>query len=327
LRYQQIENRNACYNSAFDIWQRGTSFATTGATSQYSADRWQIYSATGEKTFSRQSAGSLGTTPAQVAQYCMRIARDSGSTTTEAVYLIQSLETLDSLPYMGKTVTLSFYARKGANYSATSSALTAAITTGTGTDQNQLSFTGYAEAVNTTFTLTSSWQRFSTTVTLSASPTELGWRVYWTPTGTAGAADYAEVTGVKFELGSVPSTFNRQNATLQGELAACQRYYERWTPGASNFAFAGFNNSTTSAYHTWHYQVRKRVGATVSVSAAGDFSVRTPAGNQTCSAFSTIGQTIDGTWINTTSVSLGSGDGNFLVNTGVSPFIQADAEL
>ena len=327
MAWQQIENRNACYNGAFDVWQRATSFAVTaGSGNQYSADRWQIYSGTGQKTFSRQTAGSLGTTPSQVAQYCMRVARDSASVATESIYLMQSLETSDSLPYMGKTVTLSFYARKGANFSATSSLLYAAITTGTGTDQNQLNFTGYSEAVNTSFTLTSSWQRFSTTATLSTSPTELGWRLYWTPTGTAGAADYVEITGVKFEVGSTPTTFDRQNATLQGELAACQRYYYR-AGGQQNYQALGIGiaQGTTQINYDIPYPVSMRVGTGV-----GDYS--TIVAFQGTTFFSpssvTFSSGLNGSRVsfNTTGVTNGNAY-ELLTNNSTSGYIAFIAEL
>jgi hypothetical protein len=246
LRYQQVQNVNACYNSAFDIWQRGTSFAATGATNQYAADRWLIYRGVGSSTFSRQAAGSLGTTPAQIAQYCMRVARDSGNTATNEIYLMQTFENVDSNAYLGKTVVFSFYARKGANFSEANSYVTGAIVTGTGTDQNQLNFTGFSALQNTNFTLTTSWQRFQMTATVPTNVTQIGVRFFYAPTGTAGAADYFEVTAVKFETGSIASTFNRQNATIQGELAACRRYYQKF--GGNNtyeFIGQGFAGTTT----------------------------------------------------------------------------------
>jgi hypothetical protein len=76
-------------------------------------------------------------------------------------------------------------------------------------------------------TLTTSYQRFQGTATVNSSATELGILFIWTPTGTAGANDWVEITGVQIEVGSVATTLRKAGGTLQGELAACQRYYEK----------------------------------------------------------------------------------------------------
>jgi hypothetical protein len=121
LRYQgsMAAGRNFFINGGTDIWQRGTSIALT--TSAYTSDRWQGYRAVAGSTVSRQVTGD--TTNLPFIQYCARVQRDSGNTATNTIYLGQSLETVNSIPLAGKTVTLSFYARAGANYSTASNAL------------------------------------------------------------------------------------------------------------------------------------------------------------------------------------------------------------
>jgi hypothetical protein len=153
----------------------------------------------------------------------------------------------------GKAVTFSFYARKGANFSGASSQISISLRTGTGTDQNVL-LTGYvAQAIPITLTptLTTTWQRFSGTATIAAATTEMGIYTDFTPVGTAGAADYYEITGVQVELGSTPTTFSRAGGTIQGELAACQRYYYKLTNGVVNAALMSafyYSASSLNAY-------------------------------------------------------------------------------
>ena len=216
--------RNAVINGGMDIWQRGTSF-TSGGSAAYCADRfnyWRAASAAG-MTVTRQTSTQTG------FQYALRVARDSGNTGTGILYLQNNLESSDSYRFAGQTATLSFYAKAGANYSSASSVLNVLWQSGTGTDQTILNgFTGATSLANTTATLTTSWQRFTYTAAVSSTATQLGFQLYYTPVGTAGAADNFEITGVQVEVGSQVSPFIRAGGGLvQQELAACQRYYFR----------------------------------------------------------------------------------------------------
>lgn len=235
---------NPVLNSSYDIWQRGTSIAS-GAAAPYTADRWQIgrSGSVAGITVSRQATGDSTNLPN--IQYAARVQRDSGNTSTAQIYFMQSFETANSIPFAGKTVTLSFYARSGSNFSAASSLMFARIDTGTGTDQNV--FTGYAGSatpVNESKTITTTWQRFSVTASLASTTTELGLLFGFTPVGTAGAADYFEITGVQLDIGSVALPYRRNSATLAGELAACRRYLPAYTYGTSLFGYAYQTNGS-----------------------------------------------------------------------------------
>jgi hypothetical protein len=253
---------NPVINSAFQVWQRGTSFAVpAGGTNNYTADRWVGYRAATGMTISRQVTGD--TTNLPNIQYCARISRDSGNTATNNLQLGNIFETVNTIPFAGKTVTISFYARKGANFSATSNALTLIALTGTGTDQNPISgFTGASQSIAGGATLTSTWQRFSVTGTLPSTMTQIYLQFYYDPTGTAGAADYYELTGVQIDVGSVALPFRTNGATIQGELAACQRYYYRLTPGAGKNLSFGANYQTTENRTTTMYPVEMRIAPT-----------------------------------------------------------------
>jgi hypothetical protein len=235
---------NPVLNSAFQIAQRGTSFTVNNA-QQYVLDRWYAYTFN-NATYSRQATGD--TTNLPFIQYCMRVARNSGATSTANLVTHQSMETINSIPFAGKTVTMSFYARKGANYSEANSQVTVYLVSGTGTDQNySAGYTGAAYPINNQkATLTTTWQRFSFTGTIAATATELAPYFETTPVGTAGAADYFEITGVQIDVGSVALPFRTYAGTIQGELSACQRYYWRTTGGYGNYAGYGMGSGTST---------------------------------------------------------------------------------
>lgn len=166
---------------------------------------------------------------------------------------------------------MSFYARAGANYSNASSNLAWGLNTGTGTDQNGANsgFTGNATPINQTATLTTTWQRFSASGTLATNASQVGFSFTFTPTGTAGAADFFEITGVQLEVGSVATPFKTNGVTLAGELAACQRYYYRVTSGTAFSIFGtGANASTTQARVNVPLGVTMRTAPTSSIDFA-----------------------------------------------------------
>jgi hypothetical protein len=237
--------KNSVINGGFDIWQRATSFslaASSGLT--YVADRYTTQTNASQAcTVSRQLTGD--TTNLPFIQYCLRYQRNSGQTGVARQYLVNSFETVNTIPFVGRTVTLSYYARKGANYSPTSSILEASLFTGTGTDQNAFVYTGSAQIGATNATLTTTWQRFSLTVAIPTTVTELAPTFSWASVGTAGANDYFEITGVQLELGSVATSFSRAQGTIQGELAACQRYYIKFNDSTNAVLANGNARSTT----------------------------------------------------------------------------------
>ena len=238
--------RNKVINGNMSVWQRGTSVAVS--TLGYTADRWFHQSYNGA-TISRQPTSDTSVLPN--VQYCARVQRNSGVTSTNFMYFTQSMETQESIKVSGKTITLSFYARKGANFSATSNAFKAELFYGTGTDQNMIfGYTGQAQLFTSTFTLTSSWVRYSVTATIPVTSTEITPLFGYTPTGTAGANDYFEITGVQLEEGSVATPLEQR--PIQQELALCQRYYEKsyelaTVPGTTAISGAGVQIITATS--------------------------------------------------------------------------------
>ena len=334
LRYSATPSAsNPVINSSFQVWQRGTSVSLSASSSGvYTADRWCINTNASQTcTVSRQATSD--TTNLPFIQYASRVQRNSGQTGTGVIYFAQSLETINSYPFIGKTVTMSFYARAGANYSAASSLLTAYLASGTGTDQNVLvSYSGLAVVASTSPTLTTTWQRFTVTGTVGSTVTQLAMYFSNTPVGTAGVNDYYEITGVQLDIGSVALPFRTYAATIQGELAACQRYYEPIAILAQRNTMAA--QSTSSAFGAMFYRVTKRGTPTVTLPASGSGSGQIAVLNSSGSYPATIGTvasdqiTVDSCTIKVTGATSAYTAGQALVlYTNGAATIAVEAEL
>jgi hypothetical protein len=220
-------NRNAFINGAMNVWQRGTSTGTlpAGGGSYVGPDRWWYYNNGFTTSMSQQLCG------ATLPQFrnCLRVQRTSGQTSTVTAVLMSPQETINSVRFAGKNAILSFYARASSGLSS-ATALQVFVNTGTGTDQSNLgggAYTGLATPIGLNPTLTTSWQRFSGTAAIASTTTEIGVQMNFTPTGTAGASDYFEITGIQLEEGSVATPFEHEDYSTT--LAKCQRYYFRST--------------------------------------------------------------------------------------------------
>jgi hypothetical protein len=264
--YGLSAGKNTIINGGFDVWQRGTASTAIGS-GTFLADRWQAVRAgfAAGASQSRQVTGD--TTNLPNIQYCARVQRDSGNSSTAEIYLGQNFETVNSIPLAGKTVVFSFYARKGANYSAASDALRLRVASGTGTDQNFItgSYTGSTDLYNATAaTLTTTWARYSVSFTVGATATQIGFYFNHIPVGTAGANDYFEVTGAQLELGTTATDFAKNGTTIQGELAACRRYLPAYQSNATASAntIVGYSYATNAGLWAIPFDVVARVAPT-----------------------------------------------------------------
>jgi hypothetical protein len=335
LRYNpQNALANPVINGGFDIWERGTTF-TDLAANTYCADRWTLGRPgnVAGQTVTREATGD--TTNLPNIQYAARSQRTAGNTSTAGCYLAYAMESVNSIPFAGKTVTYSFYARRGANYSAASNGLTIKFDTSTGTDQTPWgSLTGAVAQVSQDVTLTTSWQRFVFTFTVPTNSTQLTFFFLESPTGTAGANDWYEVTGVQIDLGtytaSTAPTFRRSQGTIQGELSAAQRYYWRDVnqgTGSQNFT-TGLSVSTQIVYFGIQFPVTMRTIPTLldnsgigissaSVGYSGGTTIQ--VANQSSTTAATLSYTH-------TSAAL-TNDRSYLVQIGPSGFLGFSAEL
>jgi hypothetical protein len=260
LRYQgsMAAGKNLFINGGFDIWQRGITFSIGASSGTYTADRYLGYrsSAVTGMTVSRSTDAPTGFT------YSAKVQRDSGVITTNNLNFRQAIESQQSKYLAGKTVVVSFYAKAGANYSSASNALLATLYSGTGTDQSpgaMTTWTGVTNVVNTTFNITASWVRYSMTGTLASTVNQIGITFANTPVGTAGADDSYFITGLQIEEGAVATPFTMSGGTLQGEIAACQRYYVRYTVTSTiPIGVTGGSLTTTIAQSQFQMPVKMR---------------------------------------------------------------------
>lgn len=220
--------------------------ALTNAAWKYSLDRWT-------SALSAASSGTLAVvrtaTGLASPKWCMRIARSAGSY-VNVINVQQVIESENCFELAGQAVTVSFLARKGSAYSTN---LVFTLYSGTGTDEGSANvggWTGFANTGQIAPSLTTSFQRFSMSVTLGASVSELSlWFNTGNFVGTGGANDYVEIADVALDPGIVVMPFERR---LMGiELALLQRYYEKSynvddAPGLVTTSAGEFYNATVA---------------------------------------------------------------------------------
>ena len=321
---------NPFINSAFDIAQRGTSFTGITSGSTYTLDRWQVYlGAAASVSVSQQPVGD--TTNLPFVRYCARVGRPSGNTATTTINFGQIFENSNTTRYVGQVYNISFYARAGANYSSSGSALSVFVSYGTGTDQSWAGGVNSNASIALGVGLTTTWQRFTAQIsglsglstTLAAAATQMAVAFAYTPVGTAGANDYFEVTGVQIDLGSTALPFRRNGATLQGELAACQRYFYRHNNNQA-LGIAEIRTSTVG-YVIIRYPVVLRKVPVVTYSAASGFALNSSGNSGNLSnIYSDV--------VGTDMLGIGLGFSGYIAgqaaySQNVSGTISADAEL
>jgi hypothetical protein len=267
--------KNKIINGDFGIWQRGTSFTATG-TETYTADRWLVSSGGGGVCAITQQTFTPGSAPVSgyEGKYFLQANYTTSGTTT--VGLTQKIE--DVRTFAGQTVTVSFWAR-----------VTSGTFAGVGPDLVQyFGSSGSSTVVNTSssgaVTLTTSWQRFSFPFTLpsiSGKTIAGGNDALWARInlGTTGTNTF-QYWGFQVEAGSVATAFQTATGTLQGELAACQRYYQKHQSGLGAGVVTGaaaFDRLTAP------FPVTMRIAPSISQSAVGIYD------GTTATAISSLG--------------------------------------
>jgi hypothetical protein len=251
--------KNKIINGDFEVWQRGTSF-TPVANQIYSADRWFTNrNGTGATvTVSRQTF-TPGTAPVAgyEGEFFFRFAQSVAGTGCTFNGIAQRIEDVRTLA--GQAVTLSFWAKADASRSVD---VTLQQAFGSGGSSGV--------GVTNTVTFTTSWVRYTISATLGNLTGK-----------TIGTGSYLEVFfdlpknvtqtidlwGVQLEAGSTATAFQTATGTIQGELAACQRYLPAITGRVPGYAYG-----TANCYLNAKFTVPARVaptGITLLTAASG----------------------------------------------------------
>jgi hypothetical protein len=331
---QFAAGKNKIINGDFTINQRAfTSLTLTGALSQYGFDRWRGTGQDGTVTYTPQPF-TVGAAP--VAGYeATNFARivTSGQTASNAIALLaQPIE--DVRTFANQTVTVSFWAKAATGTPKVAIELDQQFGSGGSTR-----VTTYGGQV----TLSTSWARYSITAAVpSISGKTIGTSSslvtnLWVSagstldsrTGTLGIQSGTfDFWGVQVEAGSIATPFQTATGTIQGELAACQRYYERLTAAMvyEHFGVAQPSNSTT-ALATVYFKVSKRsaVSSSVDFSTLGLYDT---AAIQAISALSMSFAGINSATVSCTSTGLTTQRFyQIMANNSTSAYIGFSAEL
>lgn len=267
-QYTGFKNRLINGSMAIDQRKAGASATVSNTDSYAGIDRYSVIDYSNAATWQQ-----LTTSPPAGFGYYGCLKRNSATSGANILAMTQVVESNNCRDLQSQPVTLSFWAKAGANFSAASSNITASVQTGTGTDQSAAYFrsggwTGQATTVTSTFAITTSWVRYSITGTVSSSATQIGIQIQFTSVGTAGADDSLNVTGVQLEKGSTATSFDyRPYGT---EFILCQRYYQRPVTSGLNF-FSGYQTAAyygQSAYSQLPVEMRTTPTATIVTSTS-----------------------------------------------------------
>jgi hypothetical protein len=234
LRYQgsTAAAKNRIINGAMDFWQRNTSFGPTAATGIFSADRWYTTLTANTMTSSRET--SIVPTG---FEYAFKMTAGTGGS---GMWMYQYIESQNCQDLAGKTVTLSAYCA-----TSNSSSVDFIVNYNTAFDAAPAGGGWTAAGSTTVITTTSTMPSAPQTAQFAIPSTAKTLQVLIRTNGNVAAGTTLTVTGVQLELGSVATAFSRAGGTIQGELAAAQRYYWRFGGNSAAQTF-GVGSSITA---------------------------------------------------------------------------------
>jgi hypothetical protein len=259
--------KNYVINGAMDFWQRGTS-SSVGAWS--TVDRWWTDCA-GSGTFAQDTS---------IVPEGIKNSIKITSTGGIQPLIYQIIETANTYPLIGKTVTLSAWC-------ATSnlSNVTLRLEYHTSVDA-ALYGGGFTQIGTVNMSTTQAMSRGTATFNIPSNARTLRVGIYSSQANfTSG--QWLAITGVQLELGSVATAFSRSAVNIQGELTACQKYYIRYEKSGGNQTYfaSGQTISTTRAMMSLSLPTNMRI-ANPSIGRSAGVSLYNMGSNYNLSALS-----------------------------------------
>ena len=200
-----LSNRNLIINGAMQVAQRGAGPVSVSPYQYNTADRMRFSSTGGTiGTWTQEvvSGQDVGDFVGNALKSTCTVAGTSGN----VAGLNIRLELNDIKRFVGKTLTLSFYAKADATVSMTPLVY------------------GDTTATMDTFNLTPSYVRYETSFAVPPLSTVSFFDLVMRVDGTVATTHY--ITGVQLEVGDTATPF--EHRSYGQELALCQRYY--WRP-------------------------------------------------------------------------------------------------
>lgn len=262
-------DQNILTNGGFEIWQASTALAiaasATTTAAIYAADMWCMETGANQACTVARQAGLTNN-----SQYCARVQRNSGQTGTGVLRFQFPIELPDVVRLRGNVLSFSAQMRAGANLSGT---LRAKLLTGTGSEgrrTNAGAYTGEATPLDVALSLTTTTGQVSGVSSACATNiTQATLCIEWTPSGTAGAADYFEIDDVMLNIGPAPIAYSPR--PLITELQRCQRFYWKILR-AFNLSFNGTAGSQGFYAQVW-FPVTMRATPSVGSATSGGVNV------------------------------------------------------
>jgi hypothetical protein len=282
--YAAGKNKIINGNMVIDQRNAGAAVTVNSTTSQYPVDRFRGRGESTDGVFTLQQDTSVPAGFSKSVKATVTTADASIGSTQMYFYTTllegQTIADFDFGTANAKTITLSFWVR-----SSLTGTFGGSVRNGTSDRSYPYS---YSISVADTWekkTITLAGDTSGTWVTTNAVAMSITWALgagtdrvgtagAWNANNNVGVTGQTQVistlnatwyiTGVQLEIGNVATAFQTATGTIQGELAACQRYFEFIGGKASGYPIiGGYATAGISAYFPIAFKASKRISPTV----------------------------------------------------------------